>query len=459
MCIKLMLGIKLFRGCVAASSVMLASSAQAGLWNTAYYAAWTQWQHLPADRVDFSAMTHVIHFAVVPNTDSKLDSDINGVTADHSADVVTRANAAGTKVLISVGGAESASGFRGACSTKNLSQFINNIVTFARSRGYDGVDLDWEPLEAGDAAQFSNLVKGLRTALNAYTPRPLLTAAAAAQPGLLSGVQNQFDQINLMTYDLAGPWPGWVTWFNSPVSDGDYRFPSTESLVPSAEGMVTSFIDAGVSPDKLGVGIDFYGRVWSGGTGTTTGGAALPRQSWTTAPGMTYKAYHEIMASYYQPQRHSWDVAAQAAYLSIDQAGSADDKFISYDDPTACRAKVQYATRRGLGGVMIFELGGGYRPDQADGQRDPLLQAVKQAIRDTFVITGIQPLGEDVRVTFSSVIGQTYLLEWSPDLRSGSWETVTQVTATGLSTQVTDLGGAGQPRRFYRVVENRAVAP
>ena len=148
---------------------------------------------------------------------------------------------------------------------------------------------------------------------------------------------------------------------------------------------------------ELGVGIDFYGRVWSGGAGTTTGGAALPRQSWTTAPGMTYKAYHEIMASYYQPQRHAWDAAAQAAYLSINQTGSADDKFISYDDPATCRAKVQYATRRGLGGVMIYELGGGYRPDQTDGLRDPLLQAVKQAVRDTFVISEFQPAGEDIR--------------------------------------------------------------
>ena len=71
----------------------------------------------------------------------------------------------------------------------------------------------------------------------------------------------------------------------------------------------------------------------------------------------------------------------------------------------------------------------------------------------------VQLVGEEVRVTFSSAIGQTYLLEWSPDLGSASWETVTQVTATDLSTQVTDPGGAGQPRRFYRVVENRAVTP
>jgi chitinase len=332
-------------------------------------------------------------------------------------------------------------------------------MSFAVSRGYDGVDLDWEPLEAGDAVQFTNLVNGLRVSLDAHAPRLLLTAAAATQPGLFSGLQQQFDQINLMTYDLAGPWPGWVTWFNSPINDGGYGFPSTGALVPSAEGMVASFIATGVQPQKLGVGIDFYGRVWSGGTGTSTGGASLPRQSWTSAPVMAYKAYHEIMASDYQAQRHAWDAAAQASYLSIDEPGSANDRFISYDDPASCRAKVRYASGRGLGGVMVFELGGGFRPDQSEGGRDPLLQAVRQAVDETFVVTGIRAVGEDVEVTFSSAIGQSYRLERSADLGLGSWKKVAEVTATGLSTPITDPGAAGLPRRFYRVAESRNGTP
>ena len=433
--------------------------ANAGLRTTAYYAAWNQWGHLPASGVDFGAVTHVIHFAVVPNSDGTLNSDVNGVIPAHSADVLARAHAAGTKVLISVGGAGSAPGFRGACAAQKLPSFIQNIVTFMSSRGYDGVDLDWEPLEAADATLFTNLVNGLRTALDAGTPRPLLTAAVATQPGLFASLQQQFDQIHLMTYDLAGPWPGWVTWFNAPIKDGGYRFPSTNGLVPSAEGMLNTFLNAGVNARKLAIGIDFYGRVWSGGNGTSTGGAALPRQTWTTAPVMSYQAYHQIMTNFYQPQRHVWDEAAQAAYLSINNSGSADDKFISYDDPTACQAKVRYSAQRGLGGVMIYELGGGYRPDQPAGQREPLLQAVKQAVRETFVIHEVRQNGADMVITFNSAIGQDYRLERSPDLAPGSWETITTVTATNLATEVTDFGGAGQVRRFYRVAENRTGVP
>jgi chitinase len=438
---------------------LMHAAANAGLRCTAYYAAWNQWGHMPASEVDFSAVTHVIHFAAVPNSDGTLDDEINGVIPEHSADVVTRAHAVGTKVLISVGGASSAPGFRAACAPAKLPSFIQNIVTFMSSRGYDGVDLDWEPLEAADGMLFTNLVNGLRLALDGMTPRPLLTTAVATQPTLFAGLQQQFDQINLMTYDLAGPWPGWVTWFNAPIKNGGYRFPSTGELVPSAEGMLNTFLVAGVDARKLAIGIDFYGRVWSGGTGTSTGGAALPRQTWATAPSMANQTYNRIMTDFYQPQRHVWDEAAQAAYLSINNPGSADDKFISYDDPTACRAKVRYATQRGFGGVMIFELGGGYRPDQPVGQREPLLQAVKESVRETFVIREVRQNGSDVVITFSSAIGQDYRLERSTDLAAGSWKTIATVTATDLASEVLDAGGAGQPRKFYRVAENRSVIP
>ena len=77
-----------------------------------------------------------------------------------------------------------------------------------------------------------------------------------------------------MTYDMAGTWPGWVTWFNSPIYDGGYRFPSTGGLIPSTDGMVNNFITAGVAPAKLAVGIAFYGT--SGPAGPALRRAAPP---------------------------------------------------------------------------------------------------------------------------------------------------------------------------------------
>ena len=352
------------------------------LWNTAYYAGWMQ-SYLPPSAIDYAALTHVIHFSAIPRTDGSLDSSTNVLSAAYSADLVSRAHAAGVQVIVSIGGENSASAFRGATSSANLSSFIANLVVFMTTRGYDGIDIDWEPLASTDAAQFTALINGLRSSLDGLAPRPLLTAAAATQPALYASLQSKFDQINVMTYSLSGPWGGWVTWFNAPIYDGGYKFPSTGGAVPSADGMLSGFLGAGVAASKLGIGVAFYGEVWSGGAGTPTGGASAPRQSWSTAPTAYELPYYSIMDNYSQSP-YVWDGAAQSSYISIDASGSSSDMFVSYDDATTCQSKVQYARSKGLGGVMIWELGGGYRANQPQGQRDSLLQALKQAVAGSF---------------------------------------------------------------------------
>jgi chitinase len=405
---------------------------------------------MPASSIDFAALTHIIHFSLVANSDGTLNSSVNGVTSANSSDIVSHAHAAGKKVLVCVGGAGSQVGFQGATSSANRGRFITNLVNLMSARGYDGIDIDWEPLDAGDANQFTNFVSGLRTALNASNPRPLLTAAIASPPTpatLIASVQSQFDQINLMTYDLSGAYPGWVTWFNAPIYDGGYKFPSTGGLVPSADGMVNSVTSSGVPAGKLGIGIAFYGWIWSGGTGTSTGGAALPRQGWTTAPSTTQQSYNTIISTYYQSNLYLWDTEAQAAYLSIDNSGSSNDKFISYDDTRTCQSKVSYARNRHLGGVMIWELA----QDHHAGQPDPLLQSIKQALA-TPGSTAIQLNGQSIDLGFASTPLGSYRVQWSSNVSGGAWNTlaVTNVSGTGGVLHVSDPS-ANQGQRFYRV--------
>lgn len=422
--------------------------ARADVWVTAYYAGWMQ-NYLAASNVDFSAVSHIIHFALVPNPDGTLDAESNVVTPPNVTDLVKRAHAAGKKVLISIGGANSQFGFQGASDSAHRVTFISNIVDFVSLNGYDGADIDWEPLVSSDVALFTNLVSGLRTALN--SPSLLLTAATASQPVMFSSLQDQFDQINLMTYDLSGPWAGWVTWFNAPLFNGGYRFPSTGGLVPSTEGMVNDFIAAGVAATKLGIGIDFYGVIWAGGSGTSAGGATLPRQTWVTAPTTTPVAYYSLMTSFYQPQRYFWDTNAQAAYLSVDNSGSSNDRFISYDDEHSCQVKISYARNRGLGGVMIWELGGGYRATQPAGQRDPLLQAIKQALA-TPRFTEIQTQGTDVRLSFTTLPLASYRIQYASDPTALAWGTITNaVPGNGGILQLYDPSGLNSTQRFYRV--------
>ena len=76
---------------------------QGSLWVTAYYAGWVR-DNLPPQSIDYGAVTHIVHFALVPRSDGTLDDAVNGVTAAAASALVSPAHAAGKKVIISVGG-------------------------------------------------------------------------------------------------------------------------------------------------------------------------------------------------------------------------------------------------------------------------------------------------------------------------------------------------------------------
>lgn len=415
---------------------------------------------MPASNIDFAALTHVIHFSLVPNANGTLNSSGNGISSGNSADIVSRGHAAGLKVLICVGGASSESLFQGATSSANLPAFISNLTNFMAARGYDGIDVDWEPLPVADAQQYTNLVMGLRSALDGFSQHKLLTAAAgayasygdppAAQYVMFAALQGQFDQINIMTYDLSGPYGGWVTWFNSPIYDGGYRFPSTGGLVPSVDGAVNGFLGGGVAANKLGIGIAFYGDLWTGGKGQFPNSITQPRQSWNVSnvPTMNQISFNTIMANYYQTNLYHWDTSAQAAYLGITNANPVNNMFISYDDQRTCQAKVSYARNHALGGVMIWELA----QDHINGQPDPLLQAVKQSLASPGEIT-IQQTGQDVTLSFTGIALGAYRVQWTDNLAGGSWNTlaVTNISGPGTPVQIVDPNPFSQPQRFYRV--------
>jgi chitinase len=439
------------------SGAGFASARANDLWVTGYYPGWEQ-SSMAASNLDFSVLTHVIHFSVLPNTDGSIDSTSFGLTPSASQDVISRAHVAGRKALICVGGSSTETGFQGATTPGHLSAFISNLTNFMAARGYDGIDLDWEPLPMSDSAQFTNLVNGLRTALNTFPQPKLLTAAVGAYPVygdsatghylMFAALQQQFDQINIMTYDQAGPWPGWVTWFNSPIFDGGYRFPSTGGLVPSIAVAVSNFLAYGVAPSRLGLGTPFYGYIWTGN------GITSPRQSWpaTNPPATALTSYASILSTYYQTNRYHWDEAAQAAYLSVTNANPMNDMFISYDDIRACQAKVSYARNLRMGGLMIWELAQDYFPLQPAGQRHALLSAIKAALA-TPAFTGIQMQTQAVTLTFTAIPLGSYSVQWAGTL-AGPWSTlvITNTSAPAGTLQVTDPNAPTQAPRFYRIV-------
>lgn len=347
-------------------------------WVSAYYAGWMQ-TYCPPSAIDFGAVTHIMHFSINPDGGSTISWTGNGITASASSAIIRAAHAANKKVLVTCGGWGDASAFAEATNATNRAAFIANLVSFVVDRGYDGIDIDWEPISS--TSQFKLFMPELRAALDAAKPGLLLTMACMdGNASHIAAVQNSIDQINIMTYDMSGAWDGWVVWHNAPVYDGGYKFPGTNRTVPSADADVSDFIAAGIAKGKIGIGADFYGYVWSGVT--------APRQTWSSTPSVSDNVpYYQIMNTY-GSSPVLWDSIAHAAYISV-TTGSG--KFISLDDARTMKAKADYIRTKGIGGIILWELGGGYRPSQPAGQRDPLVQAVKTAFFPASTAVGTEP--------------------------------------------------------------------
>jgi chitinase len=233
-------------------------------WASGYYTGWMRNVCTPAE-VDYSALTHVMHFSIGPNSNGTLDLMVNGIwgTAEYNAvttDLIARTHLYGRKILLSIGGWNTESAWVGATSPTNRTAFIERIISFVQERGYDGVDVDWEPLT--DAVAYDSFIREFHGALKTANQEYLLTAACVGEP-VFAGLSDLFDQINLMTYDMSGAWPEWVVWHNSALFNGGQVFPKVpEKELPCVANWVDDALYKGIPKEKLGIGTAFQGFIW-----------------------------------------------------------------------------------------------------------------------------------------------------------------------------------------------------
>ena len=410
--------------------------AQSKIRITGYYAGWMQgWYnngHLPSNQIDYNALDYIIHFGLVPNSDGTIDSTSNSIIPNNTSSLINKTHANGKKVLICVGGWGTDVYFKGATSAAKVLFFVTGLVNFMVQKGYDGIDVDWEVLEESDSIQYVNFIRLLRASLNLVKPNAIITLATAWQPEIIAAVQQYVNQINLMTYDLSGAWPGWISWYNSPVYSGGNSFPSTGQPVPSVDNMVQSFIAGGVDKSKIAIGIDFYGYIWKGGSGTSTGGVSEPLQTWNSTPSVEPNIpYYQIIDNYFKPEFYRWDPSAEASYLNIDSSCDNSDEFVTYDDDRTCIAKVQYAINNGLAGVFIWEIGAGV----TSNNQQKLLNDIYAAANNNNIVPAAPILSSPPNNTVGP--SQPLTLSWYPSDFASSYKI--QISSDqNFSTQIFD---------------------
>ena len=343
-----------------------------GKWVSGYYVGYQQGLY-PTTVIDWAALTHVFVGRVVPNSNGTLNAtfDIDAANGPVFAKkLVQLAHQNGKKAVVMLGGSGTLGGWQGASGPQNRAAFVQNLKQLAVDYGFDGFDLDWEPLASGDQPNFKALAQAIRAAM----PSTILTVPVQwttlnnSNPGSFYGsIAPLFDQINIMSYEMAGGWSGWQSWHSSAI------YGETASTPSSIDVTVKGYLAAGVPAAKLGIGIGFYGACWSS---PVTGPKQSPSQ---IVAGDNTMTFDKIMTSYYSDAAHHWDATARAPYLSFSSPhGPQGCTFVSYEDPQSVLEKGAYVKAKGLGGTIVWTINQGYRAGQPAGQKDPMMEALKQ---------------------------------------------------------------------------------
>ncbi len=347
-------------------------------WVMGYYPGYLR-SSLPASEVDFTSMTHLAVGRATPQVGGNLDTtfDIDATAGPIFArDLADRAHAAGRHPILMLGGAGEHAGWVAAASSTTRAHFVTTILATMDDLHFDGVDVDWEPLDAADEPAFTALVHALRIARPAMiitVPIGWLNANAPSVSSVWATVAPDVDQLNIMSYEMAGSaadgWSGWESWHGGALMGSGGSTPS------SVDSSVQGYLAGGVPAARLGIGVGFYGECWTG--------VSAPHQSTASAhivASDNVMTYDHILSAYYSAGAYHYDAAAQAGYLSFSAGhGPEHCTFVSYEDETSIAAKGAYVASHGLGGAIIWAINEGHVPSLPAGSRDPLLTAMRHA--------------------------------------------------------------------------------
>ncbi|KAG1661587.1 putative chitinase 10 [Nymphon striatum] len=273
-----------------------------------------------------------------------------------------------------------------AKSTYTRRLFVFSAIQFLRSRGFDGLDLDWEfPRGKQDKKNFVLLVKDLRIAFEEEAqemkkPRLILTAAVSASPEIIKigydvpKISEYLDFINLMSYDFHGKWES-QTGHNSPLyapkKDTEWR------QMLSVDYASKMWVKSGAPKEKLIIGMATYGRSFTlnnpgqnGVNEKSTGGGTAGE--FTKEAG--FLSYYEICELLKNGATYVWDEEMKVPYTFY------GDQWIGFDDVRSTRNKMKWLKKNGYGGAMVWTLDMDDFRGQCGGGTFPLIGVMAEEL-------------------------------------------------------------------------------
>ncbi|RWQ96642.1 glycoside hydrolase superfamily [Paecilomyces variotii] len=216
-------------------------------------------------------------------------------------------------------------------SIENRATFIQNGIAWLGQYGYDGIDFDWEYPGAGDrgsrqedGVNYALLLQELCTAIDTCGKDYIVTFTAPTSYWYLqnfdmTGMVPYVDWVNMMSYDLHVVWDATDVYIDSEVF-------AHKNLTE-----ISLFWRANVPPSDIVLRLGFYGRTYE----LTDGSCWKPGCAFIHSTGPTPYVNTTAAVSYMVYNGKNW---------------------VSFDDATTFAAKIEYANKIGLNGLMVWAI-------------------------------------------------------------------------------------------------------
>jgi spore germination protein YaaH len=322
--------------------------------------------------LDYGKISTIAYFGVGSSANGTLERTSSsgattvgwsGWTSAKLTDVINDAHRTHTRVVLTVqsfawstGGANKQKALLGS-STARVT-LARQIAAAVRDRGADGVNLDFEPLVSGYEAEFTSLVRRVRTELDTVHAGYQLTFDTTGYIGNYpiesATAAGAADAIFIMGYDYrtAGSSP-----VGSIAPNGGARYDIADTIRAYA---------ARVPAAKLILGVPYYGRAWS----TNSDKLNATNISGAKYGGSTAVIYGTGIGILQDKGRH-WDSVEGVAWTAYRRENCTSTygcvtswRQLYLDDATALRRKYDLVNSYRLRGAGIWALGyDGTRPE------------------------------------------------------------------------------------------------
>ncbi len=340
-------------------------------------------------RLDWEKLSTVAYFgigALANGTLQKRNSDgstavgWSGWTSSQMTAVIDAAHASGARVVLTVQSFAWSS--TGVTRQKALLGSPGNRLTLARQiaaavrdRGADGVNLDFEPIVATYADEFTSLVRSVRSELNKVAPGYQLsfdtTGWIGNYPIEKATASGGADAVVIMGYDYRGAKTNPVGSV-APIAGPTYDIGDT----------VASYLGR-IPASKIILGVPYYGRAWS-----TASSALHAKNISGTKYGASTTVVYGTARQYAADHGKKRDTVEGAAWTAYKRQNCTATygcvtpwRQIYFDDATALGQKYDLINRTNLRGAGIWALG-------YDGTRPELYQVLK----DKFITDTVPPV-------------------------------------------------------------------